>query len=1244
MLNEKNAAFSNGDFLKAKFLAHTLFEYIKQHSTVKMNVQDHFDAALIIISHRCNEHTFSLLKAAESWVFDFRHELIVVINDDPVLREKISEYCSRAKIIDSPINLGASGGRNLALHFTTADFVVFIDDDGWTDEASVEALYQTCKKYKSSGVRGRVLPRPGSNSIKPPHYEPGSTLLPSWMDIEGITIWNAQHLRDIGGFDLLLFGHEGIELYSRLLPWHGPNAFLYTPEATLIHDFDSEAKPVEAKMKRYEENQEYLKFLGVQKNELKDSLNNYRGDPVGRAIFLSSLAYANYKPLISHPLVSIITTAKNAENYIADYTKSIRGQHYKNFEVIFVDDHSDDNTLELIKELWHADSRIKILKNEKIGMGSAFNTALKEASGDICVILNADDIMLPARLEWSVRFFEDEPDSSCLSFYSFNEKSAFCSAWPLITTPISVRTRSFVQMPVSFPSFSFRKSRFSQEFNENLESGADCDWLFRNFLNDQTIDGSFIPVASTYYRVHSDQNSQNHPQDQIIVAYEHIKRLHSCFMDFNEDKDRDTLLTIMGLKKANTKDFEKLYDYIFRLCSANSEKLLYVREYLLRIAFELRFLCAQEDQAALIRETQFNQQAAKISDMETQLNQQKAQLSAGQIERRRLEEKGNKYQKRYMKAVSFGLILGAPVLLLLSPLILLFFAVKYLKKSMFAGAANDKQSAIHTMRESLSPAALDQLYSKPLKTQMTPDPEKDFVSIIIPSFNREEYLPRAIRSVLAQTYSNLEVIVVDDGSTDNSVAVASEIAKTDPRVKVVALLHNFGCYYARNVGVMYAKGKYIGICDSDDILSPGRLLKQVSEMEKSEDIVACLGRIRRWTEGFEHPLNELRYGENSLLWKRSLLQDIGWYDTCRFGADSEFRERLIARYSKSAISYIADELYYLRTSEGSLALAEASSAYTVKDSMLSQKLSPERVLYQDNFRAWHSALNKTDRIEFPQFNRPFDLGGVGQNASPSLGQKRIGAMASYPKRRDSLRLALPPLLAQLDRLILYLNDYEEVPDFCNHPKLTIILGKDTNGDLRDNGKFFDLPNDDDSYVFTFDDDILYPANYVQRMIHFIELLSRKAIVGVHGVNFPDGDFSDVSQRTVYYFGSMHYGAFVDLLGTGTTAWHSSLLKPNLDDFPTKGVCDLWFSRLATEAEIPLFSVPREKDWLKQIEGADETLFAEAQQRPEGYFDVYNNHLDALFKSERLRDRALAELNVTYSSAAISAALGKLSVS
>ena len=95
--------------------------------------------------------------------------------------------------------------------------------------------------------------------------------------------------------------------------------------------------------------------------------------------------------------------------------------------------------------------------------------------------------------------------------------------------------------------------------------------------------------------------------------------------------------------------------------------------------------------------------------------------------------------------------------------------------------------------------------------------EKDLISVIVPVYKVEKYLEKCIESVLKQTYTNLQIILVDDGSPDNCGKICDEYAKKDSRIEVIHKV-NGGLSDARNVGIAKAKGKYIGFVDSDDYI------------------------------------------------------------------------------------------------------------------------------------------------------------------------------------------------------------------------------------------------------------------------------------------------------------------------------------------------------------------------------------------------------------------------------------------
>lgn len=113
------------------------------------------------------------------------------------------------------------------------------------------------------------------------------------------------------------------------------------------------------------------------------------------------------------------------------------------------------------------------------------------------------------------------------------------------------------------------------------------------------------------------------------------------------------------------------------------------------------------------------------------------------------------------------------------------------------------------------------------------------VSVIIPVYNVQTYLREALDSVLCQTYTNLEIIIIDDGSTDNCGGICDEYARKDSRILVIHQ-NNRGLSAARNTGLENANGKVIAFLDSDDSYCPDYINEMIAEMiYKKSDIVVC---------------------------------------------------------------------------------------------------------------------------------------------------------------------------------------------------------------------------------------------------------------------------------------------------------------------------------------------------------------------------------------------------------------------
>jgi len=115
------------------------------------------------------------------------------------------------------------------------------------------------------------------------------------------------------------------------------------------------------------------------------------------------------------------------------------------------------------------------------------------------------------------------------------------------------------------------------------------------------------------------------------------------------------------------------------------------------------------------------------------------------------------------------------------------------------------------------------------------------ISVIVPVYNVEAYLSRCVDSILAQTYENLEIILVDDGTKDSSDKICDDYAARDPRVKVIHK-ENGGLSSARNAGMDIARGEYIGFVDSDDWIEPDMYRHMLTLAEAYEAKLVCAGR------------------------------------------------------------------------------------------------------------------------------------------------------------------------------------------------------------------------------------------------------------------------------------------------------------------------------------------------------------------------------------------------------------------
>lgn len=192
------------------------------------------------------------------------------------------------------------------------------------------------------------------------------------------------------------------------------------------------------------------------------------------------------------------------------------------------------------------------------------------------------------------------------------------------------------------------------------------------------------------------------------------------------------------------------------------------------------------------------------------------------------------------------------------------------------------------------------------------------ISVIIPVYNQAAFLADAVKSVLEQDYQSIEIVIVDDGSTDNSAQVAESFKEN--KVRCVSQ-SNQGAAAARNTGIQSASGELIAFLDADDYWLSGKLCRQIEFLQLNPEVDGCLVRFRNFLqEGAEQPCwvtteslgesGSLAHSPCTLLVKRDVFTQVGLFDVeYKLASDAEWFFR-----AKDSVANLAilDEVFVMR--------------------------------------------------------------------------------------------------------------------------------------------------------------------------------------------------------------------------------------------------------------------------------------------------------------------------------------------
>jgi glycosyltransferase involved in cell wall biosynthesis len=232
------------------------------------------------------------------------------------------------------------------------------------------------------------------------------------------------------------------------------------------------------------------------------------------------------------------------------------------------------------------------------------------------------------------------------------------------------------------------------------------------------------------------------------------------------------------------------------------------------------------------------------------------------------------------------------------------------------------------------------------------------VTIITPVYNNKDDIVDAIDSVVNQTYRYWEYIIVDDCSKDGTFELLESYLKklNNEKIKLIRNSKNKGTYVSINKALKRCKSDFFCLLGSDDTFDSKKLEKQVEKIQINSKIMVCDAWYKRSNKIVENNVA-------SSLYRTSLIKEIGYFDSVRFGADSEYKHRIYKKFGKKAIIKIDEVLYYAKIRANSLTRSKDTGRRDVR-----QK-------YTQTFKKWHTKAMKKNSlyIKFPLKSRPFNV-------------------------------------------------------------------------------------------------------------------------------------------------------------------------------------------------------------------------------------------------------------------------------
>ena len=505
------------------------------------------------------------------------------------------------------------------------------------------------------------------------------------------------------------------------------------------------------------------------------------------------------EPEINKPLFTVLVPTYNQAKYLPEALDSLINQTCQDWEAVVVDDGSTDDTANVMAHYAQKDPRIRIFHKENGGVGSALNEGLRNSRGRWICWLSSDDMFEPDKLQVHIQAMKEHPDIRFFhtSYYIFDEKiGAKCTLQEdpaTLVSPVELQVLKFFERNCcNGISVAVHREVFDRVglFDEKYRYGQDFDmWLRIN----AHYRAHFIDRKTVVTRWHSSRDTSSFPEagfydsGRSCVQFLNTHKFSDCFGLIN-------LTTLNGAAKA-------VKETLAVVCNAGA--MMY------RLCFNtvlLERLCewiCQECHQGLRRKIIPRLQSL-VSDIAN--SQLPEEIRAGL----------SKFSEDITTDFHF------------SPHDLLHEAAQYAKKLYALGQKSRAKS-------------IERYLSLVKYENDIPDSacgRTALVSVIMPAYNAAGYIKKSIESVLAQDYANFELIVVDDGSTDNTPGIIKGFK--DNRIRYF-YRENEGASSARNTAILKSAGDFVIPLDSDDMLTPDFISRHLDEFERhpGADLIYC---------------------------------------------------------------------------------------------------------------------------------------------------------------------------------------------------------------------------------------------------------------------------------------------------------------------------------------------------------------------------------------------------------------------